>query len=81
MNSCSYSPDKIFGIDISSACELHDRGYKGIWGMEKTPWVIAKKRAIDTRLRDDIFKLTNSKFIANIYYFAVRLFGWSSLHG
>lgn len=70
---CSFSPDVVFGVDIGRACENHDRFYAS----QKIP-----RKLADIVFREDIkgyFYCANKRFIgkiiANIYYFAVRVFG------
>ena len=67
IDRCSYSPDKILGVDISSACKQHDEEYES--------------HSV-TRLRSDWNLLVNiGKVrwwlwpIALIYFIMVRLFG------
>ena len=72
---CSYSPDVIFGIDISRACELHDYGYWDLYKTPKTKESVKKRKEIDLIFKDNLYKITNSHLVAWVYYIAVRLFG------
>lgn len=67
---CSASPDVIFGVDISQACELHDFHY-----IEQD---ISKEQA-DIQLREDIIALGDNKFkfkvVGYVYYWAVKYLG------
>lgn len=73
-NYCSYSPDKLFGVNFNYACYLHDRKY---YNQDCT------RKEADIKLRDNIFKyfiVADKKHIgflvSRIYYLFVRMFGW-----
>jgi hypothetical protein len=71
---CSWSPDRLFGVDISDCCKLHDYHYA-----KKD---ISREQA-DLQLKEDIhakFKEAHKGFYGDIvsfvYFMGVRLFGW-----
>ena len=66
---CSISPDIIFGTDISSACEKHDRCYESG----------KSRRTCDSKLKQNIGRICNFNLRCHygslVYYAAVRLVG------
>jgi hypothetical protein len=69
---CSLSPDYILGNYIGSACKSHDLAYS-------QPNLTRQRRLeADIALKNDIKALLPFylKFVAYIYFVAVRLFGW-----
>lgn len=74
---CTWSPDKLFGVNHNYACYLHDRQYRNEVVNRKT------RKEADIQLRDVMYlayKKKNKKIIgwivSRIYYYAVRLFAW-----
>ena len=70
-NGCSYFPDKIFGYNLTPACNNHDANY---WYQN------LNRKESDRILRENVIEILPSwlKFIGWIMYFAVRLFGFIS---
>lgn len=71
--------NSIWGVDVSKACEIHDYQYSKKMSSSKRKFAdyIFKEnlfKIIDNDGGGDIEKLLK-KGIANIYYYAVRLFG------
>ena len=76
LNYCSYSPDKLFGVNFNYACYLHDRQYRNEVKIRKT------RKQSDQDLKNMIYKkfvFTRFKkigwLISRTYYLFVRLFG------
>lgn len=67
-NGCSYSPDRWGGVDIRAACHWHDYAYQ-IGGCKKD------RQLADSSFYRNLRRCDLGKFIANIYYRRVRLFG------
>ena len=74
-NYCTFSPDKLFGVNFNYACYLHDRQYRNEVKKRTT------RKQADKDLRRRIFyhyeainKLKLGWIISTIYYYAVRLF-------
>lgn len=70
---CTLFPDKLFGVDYSLCCFLHDIAYGGL----------ADRKEADIALRDCVsllFSETNlilGAVVATLMYLGVRLFGRS----
>lgn len=69
INHCSLSPDKIFNIDVSSCCKVHDKDYEN-----KNP-----KIKSDIKLFKCISEKTNM-LIGLTYFTGVSLFGFISYY-
>jgi len=72
---CSYSPDKLFGVNHNYGCYLHDRQYRNEVVNRKT------RKQADLQLKNvmySAYKKQNKKIIgwivSRIYYIFVRLF-------
>ena len=75
-NYCSFSPDKLFGVNFNYACYLHDRQYRN----EVKKRISRKQADKDLRRRillhyEAVNKLKLGWVISTIYYYAVRIFG------
>lgn len=73
---CSYSPDKLFGVNHNYGCYLHDRQYRNEVKNRKT------RRQADIQLRDvmySAYKKQNKNIIgwliSRVYYLGVRIGG------
>lgn len=73
---CSYSPDKILGVNHNYGCYLHDRQYRNEVKKRKT------RKQADIQLRDvmyGVYSKNNKKIlgwiVSRIYYIVVRIFG------
>lgn len=71
-NYCSFSPDKLFGVNFNYACYLHDRQYRNEVKKRKT------RKQADLDLKKEIIKEYNKKLIGvlvgSVYYYTVRIF-------
>lgn len=79
---CSYSPEKLFGVNHNYGCYLHDRQYRNEVKNRKT------RKQADIQLRDVIYyayyfkdKKTIGWIVSRIYYMGVRLGGKRSWIG
>lgn len=75
-NYCSYSPDKLFGVNHNYGCYLHDRQYRNEVVNRKT------RKQADIQLRDVMYSSYKTKnknivgwIVSRIYYIGVRLGG------
>lgn len=75
-NYCSYSPDKLFGVNHNYGCYLHDRHYSGNITKRKT------RKQADIALKNNIYnsyakqnKRIVGWFVSRTYYIFTRLFG------
>lgn len=73
---CSFSPDKLFGVNHNYGCYLHDRQYRNEVVNRKS------RKQADIQLRDVIYSTyikKNKKIIgwivSRIYYIGVRIGG------
>ena len=75
-NYCSYSPDKIFGVNHNYGCYLHDRQYRNEVKHRKT------RKQADIQMRDFMYSAYEKKdnkiigwIVSRIYYIVVRVAG------
>lgn len=79
-DGCSWAPDRLFGVDLSWACRLHDALYctrAHTEGALTSHW----RRLVDTLLRalvdEALLGHPLRPLVARTYFAAVRLFGGS----
>ncbi len=67
-NGCNFSPDQWGGVDIRPACHWHDFAYQR-GGCKKD------RALADASFYRNLRRCDLGKFMANVYYRRVRLFG------
>ncbi|PKW19454.1 phospholipase [Saccharopolyspora spinosa] len=80
-DGCSMSPDKPLGYKFRTSCERHDFGYRNYKKQDRFSGDNRKK--IDDNFKADMYSVCGTdavcKGTANIYYYAVREFGGTSV--
>lgn len=80
-DGCSASPDDPFGFTFLPACQRHDFGYRNF--KRQARFTENNRLRIDNNFRSDMYGICGSnwwcKRTADVYYFAVRQFGGSSV--
>ncbi len=71
---CTLSPDRLFDVDLSECCFLHDLQYISHKVSRKQSDVLLKM-CIETKYAK-IGKMRLGWLISRIYYLFVRTFGW-----
>lgn len=71
-NYCSYAPEKVFGVDCSLSCMLHDHNYKLSTASRYLCDVTFRQNIINSNLDKPI----RAWIVAWVYYLCVRGFGW-----
>ena len=70
---CTLAPDKLFGVDLSGCCYLHDCDYLIKRMTRKDADFLLKKNIQSEFDKQNKYKL--GLIVSNIYYIFVRLFG------
>jgi phospholipase A2-like protein len=80
-DGCSMSPDRPLGFKFRTSCNRHDFGYRNYKKQDR--FTEANRKEIDDNFRADMYSICGNdlacKSTANVYYYAVRQFGDTSL--